>query len=121
MGLVAMHRFFVQDVESKTRVELPEQEAHHLAHVLRLGPGATIVLFDGSGTEYTARVASVQRRGPVVVEIVERRDVCRELPFEAAGLPRTGRRKVPVAGGEGDRIGRLHTRSADQCPKYAAK
>jgi 16S rRNA (uracil1498-N3)-methyltransferase len=43
-------------------VTLPEAAAHHLARVLRLGPGAEVRLFDGSGGEYAATLTAVDRR-----------------------------------------------------------
>jgi 16S rRNA (uracil1498-N3)-methyltransferase len=47
---------------------LPETEAHHAAHVLRLKPGDAIELFDGSGGSASASVAAV-KHGAVAVEI----------------------------------------------------
>jgi len=76
-----MPRFFVENVGERTRLELPEHEGHHLVHVLRLGVGERVTLFDGTGTEYEAAVESIDR-GKVRVRIEGRRDVCRELPFE---------------------------------------
>jgi 16S rRNA (uracil1498-N3)-methyltransferase len=40
-------------------VDLPEDEAHHLARVLRLRAGDSIAVFDGRGREAAARVVSV--------------------------------------------------------------
>ena len=39
------------------RVVLPADEAHHLTHVLRLGVGADVSVFDGAGHEWAGRVA----------------------------------------------------------------
>jgi 16S rRNA (uracil1498-N3)-methyltransferase len=39
--------------------ELPESAAAHVARVLRLRPGDPLLLFDGSGTEFRAELASV--------------------------------------------------------------
>jgi len=41
---------------------LNPEEAHHLRHVLRLGPGAKILLLDTQGKEYLARVERTARR-----------------------------------------------------------
>ncbi len=76
-----MPRFFVENVGERTRLELPEHEGHHILHVLRLSVGERITLFDGTGTEYEATIASIER-GKVQVQIAGRRDVCRELPIE---------------------------------------
>lgn len=48
---------------------LPAEDAHHLLHVLRLGPGAELSIFDGQGREWAARVVSASKRGPVTVEL----------------------------------------------------
>ena len=47
-------------------VELPDDEAGHLTRVLRLGPGASVVVFDGRGVEYLARVEQVTSRRVIV-------------------------------------------------------
>lgn len=44
-------------------VDLPPDEAHHLAHVLRLSVGAAVRVFDGRGLEREARVLALSRRG----------------------------------------------------------
>lgn len=45
--------------------------ANHIARVLRLAPGAALIVFDGSGGEYAARIEAV-RKGAVVVAVEER-------------------------------------------------
>ncbi len=50
------------------RLILPETEAHHAAHVLRLKVGDAIELFDGSGGSASASVAAV-KHGAVTVEV----------------------------------------------------
>jgi len=54
--------------------------ANHIARVLRLKSGDTLVLFDGRGGEHAARIAEF-RRGAVVVEVGERSDRERESPL----------------------------------------
>src|SRR5262245_11987308 len=49
-----------------TSIELPEDDAHHLRHVLRLATGADVRVFDGAGHEWAGRV--VLARSKVVVE-----------------------------------------------------
>ena len=53
-------------------MHLPDDEAQHLARVLRLKAGDEIAVFDGRGHEALARVASVMSRR-VSVQIVEPR------------------------------------------------
>ncbi len=43
------------------RVELPENAARHASKVLRLRVGEEMILFNGSGGEYLARLASIER------------------------------------------------------------
>ena len=44
------------------RVTFDAEETHHLAHVLRLEPGATIRAVDGRGHEITVRLTRVGGR-----------------------------------------------------------
>jgi 16S rRNA (uracil1498-N3)-methyltransferase len=61
-------RFYVPDLEEGAEVALPQTEAHHAAHVLRLAPGAAVELFDGCGRAASARIATV-RRGSVTATV----------------------------------------------------
>ena len=76
-------QFFVPDLDpAKPRVALPLAEAHHLARVLRLPAGAEVVVFDGRGTAFNARVASTGR-GTVMVTLG---DAVAEPPGPAVSL-----------------------------------
>jgi 16S rRNA (uracil1498-N3)-methyltransferase len=57
--------FLDRDLEGES-VELDEHEAHYLGHVLRLGPGDSLVAFNGRGAERFAAVSSLRRRGGVL-------------------------------------------------------
>lgn len=57
---------------SSGEVRLPDDEADHLARVLRLRAGDAIAIFDGKGRETLARVTSVASRH-VSVQVVEPR------------------------------------------------
>jgi 16S rRNA (uracil1498-N3)-methyltransferase len=72
-------RFFHSSLGDQGSVSLDGAEAHHLIHVLRAAPGADVILFDGSGAEFLARVERVER-SVVRLTISERREVDRELP-----------------------------------------
>lgn len=51
-------RCYVPDADaSAERVRLPAGEAHHVRHVMRLGDGAAVRVFDGRGREWHARLA----------------------------------------------------------------
>jgi 16S rRNA (uracil1498-N3)-methyltransferase len=43
-------------------VVLPEHTSHHAREVLRLRPGADVLIFDGRGTEFAATLDEVSRR-----------------------------------------------------------
>ena len=59
-----MHRFFVPaDAIEDTIVRLPRDVSRQMRRVLRLRPGDTIVVFDGTGREYTARITVLEREG----------------------------------------------------------
>ncbi|WP_291988186.1 16S rRNA (uracil(1498)-N(3))-methyltransferase [Candidatus Accumulibacter sp. ACC007] len=62
------------------RVELPERVAHHALKVLRLRSGAALTLFTGSGGEYSARIALVER-SRVSVEVLGWSPIERESPL----------------------------------------
>jgi len=68
------------ELSLQVKLELPEDAAHHAARVLRLSEGELVLLFDGRGGEYEARL-SMPRRGQVLAEIGGRRDVERESPL----------------------------------------
>jgi 16S rRNA (uracil1498-N3)-methyltransferase len=48
-------------------VNIGGSDARHIKNVLRLGPGDDIGLFDGTGTEYEARIKAFSRAGVEVV------------------------------------------------------
>ncbi len=57
-----MARLYVQpDKLQGERLTLEEAARRHLIKVLRLGPGATVQLFDGLGNEVDARIVAVGR------------------------------------------------------------
>jgi 16S rRNA (uracil1498-N3)-methyltransferase len=70
-------------------------EAHHLLHVMRAAVGQHVTLFDGSGAEFSAVVESLGRSS-AILQIFERREVNRELPFLltiGVALPKGDRQK----------------------------
>ncbi len=59
-----MVRLFVPISESApAEVTLSGERQHYLTHVLRLGEGATLEVFDGSGRAFDARVEAVEAHG----------------------------------------------------------
>jgi 16S rRNA (uracil1498-N3)-methyltransferase len=84
-----MPRFYCpQPLTLGATVDLPEAVAHHL-HVVRMQPGAGMVLFNGEGGQYRARLLDVgKKRASASVEAFEAVEV--ELPYAATlaqGLP----------------------------------
>ncbi|MHC4176077.1 MAG: RNA methyltransferase PUA domain-containing protein, partial [Planctomycetota bacterium] len=74
-------RYFSEIPISEGRVLLVGPEAHHLIHVMRAKPGTRVVLFDGSGAEFAARVERVDR-AQVQLAVLSRHEPDRELPLE---------------------------------------
>jgi 16S rRNA (uracil1498-N3)-methyltransferase len=72
------HRYFVEKPIVQEQAVLAGPEAHHLLHVMRARPGDEVILFDGSGDEFPARVDAL-RRSEVDLVVVQRRTVDREL------------------------------------------
>ncbi|MCG2576419.1 16S rRNA (uracil(1498)-N(3))-methyltransferase [Dechloromonas sp. XY25] len=55
-------RFYCREALSPgAHVELPEPVARHAVRVLRLPPGAAMVLFDGRGGQYPATIERIER------------------------------------------------------------
>ncbi len=94
-----MSERFYSDVPIQgPQTTLSGAESHHLLHVMRLKPGAKVVLFDGSGAEFDCEVVDCGRRD-VHLAVVERREVDRELPAPltiATALPKGDRQRWMV-------------------------
>ncbi len=88
-------RYFSETAISEDRVVLTESEAHHLIHVMRARPGSRVVLFDGSGAEFSARVEKVAR-AEVQLVVTAREEIDRELPYRltlGVALPKGERQR----------------------------
>lgn len=60
-------RFYVPELDATAaRVPLPDDEAEHLARVLRLGVGAEVEVFDGRGGLWRAEVVEAGKRSAAV-------------------------------------------------------
>jgi 16S rRNA (uracil1498-N3)-methyltransferase len=58
-----MHRFYVPPSGcGEGTITLPEREAHHALHVLRLRLGDVVVVLDGTGNEYRCEVSNLARK-----------------------------------------------------------
>jgi 16S rRNA (uracil1498-N3)-methyltransferase len=86
-------RFYVNLPLTIGPFSLDGPEAHHLATVCRLRPGAEVCLFNGDGREYAARITHAAKR-QINLEIERIDEPQRELPFTlevAAPLPKGDR------------------------------
>jgi 16S rRNA (uracil1498-N3)-methyltransferase len=95
LGWPMSERYFVEPPIQGPSIVLTGDEARHLAAVMRAQPGDAVTLFDGSGAEFTARIARIGKRD-TELEIVARRELSRELPHEltlAVALPKGERQK----------------------------
>ncbi len=74
-------RFYCREALAPgARIELPAPVARHAVRVLRLPPGAPMILFDGRGGEYLAHIERIER-DRVLAELADWRDVERESPL----------------------------------------
>ena len=74
-------RFYCREALSPgAHVELPEPVARHAVRVLRLPPGAPMILFDGRGGQYLAHIERIER-DRVYAELAGWQDVECESPL----------------------------------------
>ncbi|MBK9955935.1 MAG: 16S rRNA (uracil(1498)-N(3))-methyltransferase [Rhodocyclaceae bacterium] len=69
-------------------VELPTEASHHVTKVLRMGEGDALIVFDGRGGEWTARLHRAGKAMAAVLESFDEAD--RESPISVTliqGLP----------------------------------
>jgi 16S rRNA (uracil1498-N3)-methyltransferase len=78
--LLAPRLYVEGPLAAGARIELPERAARHAVQVLRLRVGEAVVVFDGRGGEYSARLAAAARRG-VTLELGEHTPIERESPL----------------------------------------
>jgi len=71
-------RFFVPELGA-SQVELTDEEAHHLSHVLRLGEGDVVAVFDGKG--HAARATVIRIDSDIVALEVGDRLPANESPL----------------------------------------
>lgn len=70
-------RFFVEQPIEGDSAELIDAEAHHVLHVMRLGVGEELTLFDGTGSEFQATIAGTTRSS-IRLDILHRQPISRE-------------------------------------------
>jgi 16S rRNA (uracil1498-N3)-methyltransferase len=89
------HRFFVESRIASDHASLIGAEAHHLLHVLRMGVGDEVILFDGSGSQFSARIEQTGRR-QVDLRVLQRQPIDVELSDQliiGVALPKADRQR----------------------------
>ena len=88
-------RFFVDSPITTEQAILRGPEAHHLLHVMRAKVGDEVALFDGSGSEFAARVLHLGK-AQVELQVLSSTVVNRESAIEltlAVALPKGDRQR----------------------------
>ena len=88
-------RYFTTQLPQNSHLTLTDSEAHHFLHVMRGNIGDEILLFNGAGQEWLAKVRETSRR-EVITEIVSEQTSAAELERQlsfAIALPKGDRQK----------------------------
>jgi 16S rRNA (uracil1498-N3)-methyltransferase len=88
-------RFFLETPPRDGVARLTGTEAQHVSKVMRAKVGDEVTVFDGSGSEFLAVVASISRQA-VELRVVEQHEVNRELTCKvtlAVALPKGDRQQ----------------------------
>jgi len=64
---ISIRLFVTSPLAAGAALELGQEQAHYLKHVMRLGDGDAVALFNGSDGEYRARIESFGKRAARVV------------------------------------------------------
>ncbi len=66
-----MPKFFVtRDKITDNEIIIDSEDAKHIKKVLRIGVGDTIIICDGGGTDYTAKISNIDEK-QVICEVVD--------------------------------------------------
>jgi 16S rRNA (uracil1498-N3)-methyltransferase len=85
-----MRRFFVeQPLSVGARARLSPEETKHAARVLRLAPGAEVLLLNGLGLEARARLLSLEAEG-AEAEVLEVKEITKPVRLELLQAPLKG-------------------------------
>jgi 16S rRNA (uracil1498-N3)-methyltransferase len=74
------HFFIPPDQVGRAEPILDENDSRHIHTVLRLGPGESITVFDGTGVQYEARIVAADRR-QVRITLVQQLEAAAESPL----------------------------------------
>ncbi len=76
-----LSRFYTgQPLAEGSRLTLDKDSSHYLLHVLRLKPGNALVMFNGNGYEYNARLEEATKK-QATISILEQLSPRRESPL----------------------------------------
>ena len=76
-----IQRFHVDQIDkSKSHLEIAGEQSHYVTRVLRLQTGDRMILFDGSGSDWTAKIIDT-KRNRLLLELEERATPDRESPI----------------------------------------
>ncbi|NOZ23265.1 MAG: 16S rRNA (uracil(1498)-N(3))-methyltransferase [Planctomycetes bacterium] len=93
-----LHRAYVADFVHSGEMHITGDEAHHIAHVKRLGIGDRVVVFDGSGLEAEAAIVEAGR-DQVIVRVEQPHSVDREAGMNitlACAIPKGKRAEFMI-------------------------
>ena len=88
-------RYFISSPVDSDHITLSGSEAHHLIHVMRAEIGDQLILFDGSGSQFSAEIQQLKKNSAELL-ICERQPIDVELPAQltvATALPKGDRQK----------------------------
>lgn len=88
-----MHRFYVPPERCRgSALQLDGREAHHALHVLRIKPGESVIVLDGTGNEFLCEIAEYSRNA--VALRVKQRSVVPPPPCQITLLQAIPRGKI---------------------------
>ena len=67
---MSFHRVFLSEEPTSDTIRLAGQEAHHLIHVLRMKPGRSLELIDGSGRLWLGKIGKIFSEQVLIVDVV---------------------------------------------------
>lgn len=77
-----IQRFHVETIEkNQTHFEITGEQCHYVTRVLRLKSGDQMILFDGSGSEWVAKIIEA-KKNRLLVELEKKTTPTRESPIK---------------------------------------
>lgn len=78
--------YTAQTLQVEQQAALSQEQAHYLAHVLRLRCGDSVILFNGDGGEYAARIEQLSRKQAVLQVVSHQQRACESPLHICLGL-----------------------------------